>query len=111
MEQWLVREAEVQLTDPIHFLGSGGFGVVVSGSVHGTLVAVKCPVCLEGAQSLADIGNELRILRKLKHPNIVMFHGACFDFENGDVALVLELLHGQLSNIGMTAGLATAAAR
>ena len=111
MGQWLVREAEVQLTDPIHFLGSGGFGVVVSGSFHGTPVAVKFPVCLEGAQSLADIGNELRILRKLKHPNIVMFHGACFDFENGDVALVLELLHGQLSNIGMTAGLATAAAR
>ena len=45
--------------------------------------------------SLVEIGNELRILRKLKHPNIVMFHGACFDFENVDVALVMELVHGQ----------------
>ena len=24
-----------------------------------------------------------------------MFHGACFDFENGDIAVVLELVHGQ----------------
>jgi len=48
------------------------------------------------SKSLASIGNELRILRKLRHPNIVMFHGACFDFESGDVALVLGLLTGQL---------------
>jgi len=95
-EQWLVGEAEVQLVDPIKVLGRGGFGAVVSGSFQGTPVALKFPVGSESVPSLADIGNELRILRKLKHPNIVMFHGACFDFENGDVALVLELLHGQL---------------
>ena len=95
-EQWLVGEAEVQLTDPIHVFGSGGFGAVVSGSFHGTPVAMKFPVRLEGAQSLADIGNELRILRKLKHPNIVMFHGTCFDGGNGNVALVWEPVHGQL---------------
>ena len=95
-EHWLVGEAEVQLTDPIHLLGSSGFGAVVSKSFQGTPVALKFLVSSAGAPSLVEIGNELRILRKLKHPNPVMFHGVCFDFDNADIALVLELLHGQL---------------
>ena len=59
-EQWLVRQAKVQLTDPIDFIGSGFFGAVDSGVFLGTPVAVKFPVSSDGAPSLAEIGNELR---------------------------------------------------
>jgi len=41
-----------------------------------------------------SIGNELRILRRLRHPNIVLFHGACMNESSMDMALVLEYCSG-----------------
>jgi len=68
---------------------------------------VKFALQSRGTKAPADIGNELRILRKLRHPNIVMFHGACIDFEHEKIALVLEHVDGILmdSYIGPSARL------
>eukprot|EP00972_Heterocapsa_arctica_P069226 10227957-Heterocapsa_arctica.AAC.1 len=56
-------------------LGRGGFGAVMEGTFCSLPVAVKVfnhdhridPSCL----------NELHVLRHLRHPNIVIFLGAC----------------------------------
>merc|ERR1712061_568582 len=75
-------------------LGNGGFGLVMSGTFHSVPVAIKVPRTFRREFSLADFGNELRIMRKLSHQNIISFQGACIDFSNGDVALVMELVQG-----------------
>jgi len=93
-EQWLVGEEELQLT-PDRVLGRGGFGAVVLGLFHGTPVAVKFTLHAQSAKSLASLGNELRILRKLRHPNLCGMHGACVCLDTGDIAMVLELVSGQ----------------
>ena len=86
-EQWLLQEEELEASDRI--LGEGKFGVVMCGKLHGSPVAIKV---LKGHhdQSLAKVGQELRIHRRLRHPNIVLFHGACVDDVSQNVALVLE---------------------
>jgi len=95
-EQWLINEQEVCISACDGFLGHGSFGLVVKGSFQGTPVAVKAPLdSVQSELSLADIGNELRILRRLRHPHIILCHGAVIDSCCGEVALVLELLRGQ----------------
>jgi len=57
---------------------------------------VKAPFgCVQNEVYLADIGNELRILRRIRHPNIILCHGAVIEPSWGEVALVLELVRGQ----------------
>ena len=74
-------------------LGEGVFGVVLCGKFHGSPVAIKV-VKMHREGSLAALGEELRIHRRLRHPNIVLFHGACVDEVTRDVALVLEYCEG-----------------
>jgi len=96
-EQWLIQSTEVELTRRI--LGEGGFGIVVEGLYGGTRVAVKAPkdsvVQANGCSGkLAALCNELRILRRLRHPNIIFLYGAIFDREGNKACLVLELIDG-----------------
>eukprot|EP00972_Heterocapsa_arctica_P079465 11711850-Heterocapsa_arctica.AAC.1 len=71
-EQWLINGDDVSVST--RFLGRGGFGAVLEGTFCSLPVAVKVfdhdrgidPSCL----------NELRVLRHLRHPNIVIFLGA-----------------------------------
>lgn len=93
-EQWLLDVADVALASQAPILGSGGFGIVVPGRYLRTPVAVKFVKDNAASRSLVDIANELRILRKVYHPNIILFYGACVDFQNGDIALVLEHVLG-----------------
>lgn len=105
-EHWLVKADNVRLM-PGHILGSGSFGVVVLASLHGTFVAVKVNKnTLNGttAWHLPSLGNELRILRHIRHPNLVLFHGACVDPTSGELALVLEYVHGQQLDEYLKAG-------
>jgi hypothetical protein len=75
IEHWLVNPKDVILdTDTI--LGSGGFGVVYPGFLYGGVVAVKMPRDCS-LRNFTSCANELRILRNVRHPNIVLFHGAC----------------------------------
>jgi len=95
-EQWLIDREELELT-PHQILGRGAFGVVIAGSYHGVPVAVKMVQVAEGSNrrsSLLSLCNEARILRKLRHPNIVFFCGMCFRSDHCQVTLVLELIQG-----------------
>eukprot|EP00927_Polykrikos_kofoidii_P013685 TRINITY_DN15949_c1_g1_i1.p1 TRINITY_DN15949_c1_g1~~TRINITY_DN15949_c1_g1_i1.p1 ORF type:complete len:876 (-),score=137.62 TRINITY_DN15949_c1_g1_i1:12-2639(-) len=96
-ERWLIEAAQVRLR-PDCILGSGSFGVVVLASFHGSRVAVKLPrssVNGSTAWHLPILGNELRILRHVRHPNVVLFHGACIDPTSSELAVVLEHVEGQ----------------
>jgi len=91
-EHWLLGEDEIHVLPAI--LGMGGFGIVLAGSFHTTPVAIKLSKNFGSIKSFADMGNELRLLRKLRHPNITALHGACVDFQRGLLALVMELVPG-----------------
>jgi len=92
-QRWLVDYHEVRLHPRV--LGSGNFGLVVEGDFLGTKVAVKLPrEEMTALPGFSDICNELALLRHLRHPNLVAFHGACVEPEKVRLALVLELVQG-----------------
>eukprot|EP00974_Lingulodinium_polyedra_P119236 11170387-Lingulodinium_polyedra.AAC.1 len=73
-------------------LGQGGFGFVVRGAFCNTPVAVKLPLERRQSTVLCKVGelcNEIRVLRQLRHPNIVLIHGAVVDQQQHRVGLVL----------------------
>eukprot|EP00931_Biecheleriopsis_adriatica_P060654 TRINITY_DN36437_c0_g1_i2.p1 TRINITY_DN36437_c0_g1~~TRINITY_DN36437_c0_g1_i2.p1 ORF type:complete len:664 (+),score=101.98 TRINITY_DN36437_c0_g1_i2:76-1992(+) len=82
---------------PEQVLGHGAFGVVLAGKLYCTPVAIKVSRAREEnlhPSSLQAFVSELRIVRHLRHPNIVAFHGACIDAAAGELALVYELVNG-----------------
>ncbi|CAE8722423.1 unnamed protein product, partial [Polarella glacialis] len=74
-EHWLIEADQLQCF-PEQLLGRGSFGVVVAGEFLGAPVATKLNFALH-TLSLSALSSELRIFRRLRHPNIVMFQGAC----------------------------------
>mmetsp|Transcript_36166 Transcript_36166/g.112609 ORF Transcript_36166/g.112609 Transcript_36166/m.112609 type:complete len:654 (-) Transcript_36166:8-1969(-) len=99
-ERWLIEHEELH-TKPQEVLGSGGYGKVISGYFSYTSVAVKMTrmdltEADEGDRKawIVDLLNEIRILRHVRHPNVVQFYGATIDEQAGDVRLVLELVKG-----------------
>jgi len=95
-QKWLVESKELNV-DSSHVLGAGAFGMVLGGVLCNTPVAVKVS---RGSQlssvtpSLTDLSNELRVLRSLHHPNIVMLTGACLEPSVCEIAVVLEMVSG-----------------
>eukprot|EP00928_Gymnodinium_smaydae_P041494 TRINITY_DN28077_c0_g5_i1.p1 TRINITY_DN28077_c0_g5~~TRINITY_DN28077_c0_g5_i1.p1 ORF type:complete len:752 (+),score=35.28 TRINITY_DN28077_c0_g5_i1:55-2310(+) len=92
-EQWLIEKDEL-MEAPEDVLGVGGFGSVFAGKYQGTPVALKAA---RTTASLTQLCNELRIMRRLRHPHIVFLYGACLEDVNGHVSsfkLVLELVDG-----------------
>jgi len=94
-EHWLISADEIQIFSQ-HILGSGSFGFVVGGSFRRTNVVIKLT---RGDGNLTmqhriALCNEIRVLRQITHPNIVLFYGACFDGRRGDFSLVLEHIDG-----------------
>ncbi|CAE8715376.1 unnamed protein product [Polarella glacialis] len=98
-EHWLLSWEELEVPDPAEarVLGKGGFGVVLLAGFHGIQVALKLPTTADGvapAKALPSFANELRILRRLRHPNVVLFYGAVIQPDLGVVALVSEFVDG-----------------
>ncbi|CAK0834493.1 unnamed protein product, partial [Prorocentrum cordatum] len=94
-EGWLVRESDVVPLSG-RSLGEGSFGVVTGGLYHSTFVAIKAPkqdVWLTD-RGLDSLCNELRILRRLRHPNIMFLYGACLNDSLTTIFLVLEFVRG-----------------
>jgi len=69
--------------------------------LHTTPAAIKTPRLTSNDSRysyLRELSNELRILRMLHHPNIVMLQGACIDIPAQEIALVLEMVRGEPLN-------------
>jgi len=91
-EHWIVDPQQLCLFES-HTLGSGTFGTVFQGTYYGAQVAVKMPKA--DKKEHLPLLNELRTLRRLRHPNIVLFLGAHVVPSTNDMALVFELIEGQ----------------
>jgi len=95
-EHWLVNQADLKVW-PDRIIGVGGFGCVVVADLHGTQVAMKLHRRKQQRKDhrfLTSIANELRVLRRLRHPHIVSFFGACVDAVSGEMALIFEWVKG-----------------
>jgi serine/threonine protein kinase len=55
-------------------LGRGGFGVVYQGSLYGSPVAIK--MLHTNVSDSEEFIHEITVMRRLRHPNIVLFLGA-----------------------------------
>ncbi|XP_078163249.1 U-box domain-containing protein 70-like [Carex rostrata] len=68
-------------------LGKGGFGIVYKGILQNTTVAIK--MLKEGSsQGEREFNQEVEILSKVRHPNLVKLIGACAEIR----ALIYEYL-------------------
>ena len=90
-EHWIVEPYHLCVMES-NPLGSGTFGTVLRGTFYGAPVAIKMPKS-DKKQHLPLL-NELRTLRRLRHPNIVLFLGAHVMPYTDDMALVFELIEG-----------------
>eukprot|EP00927_Polykrikos_kofoidii_P045822 TRINITY_DN3994_c1_g1_i4.p1 TRINITY_DN3994_c1_g1~~TRINITY_DN3994_c1_g1_i4.p1 ORF type:complete len:704 (+),score=83.02 TRINITY_DN3994_c1_g1_i4:175-2286(+) len=94
-EHWLLPASVVDLKPDV-ILGTGGFGHVIEADYLGLRVAVKMSKSSTGGTSrLSVILNELRVLRCVRHPNIVLFFGAFIRGPFYDVGLVFERINGR----------------
>ncbi|KAL4569362.1 hypothetical protein LXL04_024998 [Taraxacum kok-saghyz] len=92
--------------DPSQELGNGGFGAVYYGKLQdGREVAVK-RLYEHNYKRVQQFMNEVQILTKLRHPNLVVLYG-CTSRQSHELLLVYEYisngtisdhLHGDLSN-------------
>ncbi|KAK4255603.1 hypothetical protein QN277_008582 [Acacia crassicarpa] len=74
-EEWNIDFSEITVGTRV---GIGFFGEVFRGVWNGTEVAIK--VFLEQdltAENMEDFCNEISILSRLRHPNVILFLGAC----------------------------------
>eukprot|EP00029_Vermamoeba_vermiformis_P009351 TRINITY_DN4633_c1_g1_i1.p1 TRINITY_DN4633_c1_g1~~TRINITY_DN4633_c1_g1_i1.p1 ORF type:complete len:529 (-),score=229.48 TRINITY_DN4633_c1_g1_i1:181-1767(-) len=80
-------------------LGSGCFGTVYKGLCRGKQVAIKKLLAQDLDQNVLDeFRKEVQIMTHLRHPNIVLFMGACT--EPSHLAIVTELMpRGNLFDI------------
>jgi serine/threonine protein kinase len=90
LKAWELDASEIKILEK---LGEGGQGVVVRGWWHGMEVAIKQPLPPKGrsgkqnafgSTSALDSYNqalrrEVRALSRVRHPNVIKLHGACFE--------------------------------
>ncbi|XVE58846.1 hypothetical protein DITRI_Ditri04bG0202000 [Diplodiscus trichospermus] len=73
-------------------IGLGSYGEVYRGEWHGTEVAVKKFLDQDiSGESLEEFKSEVLIMKKLRHPNVVLFMGAVTRPPN--LSIVTEFLH------------------
>ncbi|KAL3536813.1 hypothetical protein ACH5RR_000179 [Cinchona calisaya] len=72
---WEIEKATSNF-DPAFKIGEGGYGSIYKGLLHHTQVAIKIlhPQSLQGP---LEYQQEVNILSKLRHPNLVILIGAC----------------------------------
>lgn len=76
-------------------IGAGGFGEVYKCKFENKMVAVKTLQKMEDDDPnalMAEFMVEMKLMSKLRHPNIVTFLGACI--HNPNLAIVLEFMSG-----------------
>eukprot|EP00930_Biecheleria_cincta_P010240 TRINITY_DN11224_c0_g1_i5.p1 TRINITY_DN11224_c0_g1~~TRINITY_DN11224_c0_g1_i5.p1 ORF type:complete len:753 (-),score=105.50 TRINITY_DN11224_c0_g1_i5:283-2541(-) len=95
-EHWFIVPSSLDLLPSV--IGKGSYGEVRRGTLFGnTEVAVKLPY-KQKKPVLANkaLVNEIRLQRRIRHPNIVLFHGVTFVDRGETVSLgiVLEWVSG-----------------
>ncbi|KAH9604115.1 hypothetical protein KSS87_010455 [Heliosperma pusillum] len=70
-------------------IGEGGYGTIYKGFLRQTQVAIKI-LKADSSQGRREFDQEIKVLSKLRHPNLVTLVGACPD----SAALVYEYLPG-----------------
>jgi len=91
-DQWAVDFRSIVFGPRI---GAGGFGEVYKAKWKSEMVAVKTLSKTDDDDQQAQIAEfmvEMKLMSKLKHPNIVVFLGACVQVPN--LAIVLEFMPG-----------------
>lgn len=95
-EQWMVDWDDVH---PERIIGTGSFGEVWCGTYRGNKVAIKTTRALK-ISAYQSFLNELTVLPRLRHPNIVMFIGAvveprhmCYLMEFCEKGTLFDALH------------------
>ena len=79
-------------------IGTGSFGKVYKAKWHGTNVAVKKTHGVSTHATVKEFAAEIRLMRDLRHPNIVLFLGAVVDAPS--MCIVTELMkRGNLHSI------------
>jgi len=81
-------------------IGKGAFGEVFRGKLSGSDVAIKIPTYqLEESSTseLEEVRQEIRVLRKIFHPNVVLVLGACT--KPGFIRIVFELMKTSVKSL------------
>ncbi|KAG5543353.1 hypothetical protein RHGRI_016173 [Rhododendron griersonianum] len=85
--------------DPSMKIGQGGYGSVYRGFLRHTQVAIKTLIS-QSMQGRSEFQQEVHILSKLRHPNIVTLIGSCPDASELCSVLIFvhsdSLVHGDL---------------
>jgi serine/threonine protein kinase len=90
-----VSSNEVQMNKKI---GEGQFGAVYLGKCRGVSVAVKVLHATDMSQEdIDDFKKEVGIMVHLRHPNIVLLMGACF--ESSKFMIITELMNTDLGTV------------
>ena len=77
--------------ESLQLIGRGSYGTVYKGIYRDTVVAVKRLNYQENRQDIMDdFQAETAVLCELRHPNVVLFMGACFDPPN--LAIIIEYM-------------------
>ena len=103
---WLIQSRDIQI---IKKIGAGAFGSVYFGKLRGTTdiaIKVAAPSTLystassssNDSQIIEEFSQELSIWSSLKHPNIVLFIGACIDPMNSSIMIVSEFMQNGTLN-------------
>lgn len=83
-----IQWEDLQLGEEI---GQGSYAVVYHGLWNGSDVAIKVYFGKDYSEgTLLDYKKEIGIMRKLRHPNVLLFMGACYSQER--LAIVTEFL-------------------
>lgn len=88
--EWYLTPETVEIKEDLQ-IGKGAFGVVYKGTIYGKAVAIKKLNKQDfSPEVLEEFVKEVKVMCRIRHPNVVLFMGACTD--PGHLAIVTELL-------------------
>ncbi|XP_052210698.1 uncharacterized protein LOC127813654 isoform X2 [Diospyros lotus] len=94
-ESILLVDCEIRWED-LHVrkeIGQGSYAVVYHGIWNGSDVAIKVYFGNDYSEgTLLEYRKEIDIMRRLRHPNVLLFMGAVYSQEKGKLAIVTEFL-------------------
>jgi len=90
-EGWLIPEADLTFG---RILGRGASGTTYMGELRGETVAIKAYSVSILRNDSVSVKNEMDIMARVKHDNIVTFRGLCLSMDPAAAALVTSFAKG-----------------